>query len=201
MAAEGEADFGLLAEVLLDAGEPGFGVFPGWVVAVELVGAEGVVHVGEVERSVAYIGGEAGGGDELEIAVVAVGFEAGGEIAGERNFFGELFAQDAEREALLIDAVVAEGGAEAEFGNGGWRGDDIDDAADGVRAIERGTGAAHDFNALDVFERHRDIHVGVAGLRVAEAHAVEQDEGLAEAGAADGEIGLHAIGRALLEVE
>ena len=41
----------------------------------------------------------------------------------------------------------------------------------------------------------------MAGLRVVETHAVEQHEGLAEAGAADGEIGLHAVGRALGEVE
>src|ERR1035441_10657241 len=40
-----------------------------------------------------------------------------------------------------------------------------------------------------------------AGLRIVEAHPVEQHQRLAEACAADGEIGLHAAGRAFLEVE
>src|ERR1035441_4019323 len=39
------------------------------------------------------------------------------------------------------------------------------------------------------------------GLRVVEAHAVEQHQRLAEARAADGEIALHAVGRAFFEVE
>ncbi len=201
MAAEGEADFGFLSESLFDAGEPGLGVFPGRVVAVELIRAEGVVHIGEVEGAVAEIGGEAGGGEELEVAVIAIGLEAGGEIAGEGEFLGEFLADDAEGDALLIDASVAERGAEAQFGGGGGRGDDVDDAADGVRTVEGGAGAAHDFDAVDVFQGRGDIHVGVAGLGIVEAHAVEEDEGLAEAGAADGEIGLDAVGGALLKVE
>ena len=41
----------------------------------------------------------------------------------------------------------------------------------------------------------------VPGLRIVEAHAVEQHERLAEDGAADGEIALHAVGRAFGEVE
>ena len=41
----------------------------------------------------------------------------------------------------------------------------------------------------------------MAGLRVVEAQPVEQHERLAEAGAADGEVALHAVGRAGAQVE
>jgi hypothetical protein len=41
----------------------------------------------------------------------------------------------------------------------------------------------------------------VAGLRVVHAAAVEEDEGLGERGAADGEVALEAVGGALAEVE
>ena len=58
--AEGEARAGLLAERLLHAGEPGLGVFPRIEIAVELVGAEWVVHVGQVDGAVADAGGDAG---------------------------------------------------------------------------------------------------------------------------------------------
>jgi hypothetical protein len=41
----------------------------------------------------------------------------------------------------------------------------------------------------------------VAGLGVVDAEAVEEDEGLLEGGAAEGEVGLNAVGGASLEVE
>ena len=41
----------------------------------------------------------------------------------------------------------------------------------------------------------------MAGLRVVEAHAVQQNERLSEGGAADGEIGDETAGSALLQVE
>ena len=51
---------------------------------------------------------------------------------------------------------------------------------------------------VDGIERHRDIHIVMAGLRVAQPLAVEQHQRLREGAAADREVGLHAIGRALL---
>ena len=199
--AEGEADVGLGAECLLHAGEPGLGVLPGIEVAVELIGAEGVIHVGEVERAVAEVRGKAGDGGEIEIAVVAVGTEAGRKIAREGELLGDFLAGDAEGGALLVDAVAAECGAQAEFGDGGRLGDDVDDAAHGVGSVESGTRPAHHFDALHAFEGHRDVHIVMAGLWVVQTHAVEQHEGLAEAGAADGEIRLDAVGGAFGEVE
>ena len=138
---------------------------------------------------------------KLEIAIVAVGPEAGRKIAREGELLGHLLAGDAERGALLVDAIAAECRAQAEFGDGGRLGDDVDHAAHGVGAVEGGARSAHHFDALHAFERHRDIHVVMPGLRVVEAHAVEQDEGLTEARAADGEVHLHAVGRAFGEVE
>ena len=160
-----------------------------------------MVHVGQVERAVAEVGRQARDGGELQIAIVAVGLEAGGKIARERELLGELLACDPERGALLVDAVAAERGAQAEFGIRRRRGDDVDHAAHGVRAVERGARSAHHLDALDAFERHRDIHVVVAGLHVVEPHAVEQHQRLAEARAADREVGLHAVRRAFGEVE
>ena len=72
---------------------------------------------------------------------------------------------------------------------------------DRVRPVQRRARAAQHFDAVDGIERHGDIHVVVAGLRVAQALAVEQHQRLAESAAADREIGLYAIGRAFLQVE
>jgi hypothetical protein len=160
-----------------------------------------VIHVGQVEGAVAEIGGEARDGGELQVAIVAVGHEAGRKIAREGELLGDFLAGDAERGALLVDAVAAERRTQAEFGDLGRLGDDVDDAAHGVGAVHGGTRSAHDFHALHAFERHRDIHIVMPGLRVVEAHAVEQHQRLAEARAADGEIALHAVGRAFGEVE
>ena len=57
------------------------------------------------------------------------------------------------------------------------------------------------FDPRNRIERHGDVHIVMAGLNVVEALAVQQDERLAEAGAADREVALHAAGRALAKVE
>ena len=41
----------------------------------------------------------------------------------------------------------------------------------------------------------------MAGLDIADAQAIEEDQGLAEVGAAEGDVGLDAVRRALLEVD
>src|ERR1022692_4969577 len=106
--AEGETGARLGAQGLLYPGEPRLGVLPGVEIPVELVGAEGVVHVGEVERAVAEIRGEARDRGELQVAIVAVGLETGRKIAREGYLFGHLAAGDPERGALLVDAVAAQ---------------------------------------------------------------------------------------------
>ena len=84
---------------------------------------------------------------------------------------------------------------------GGWLGEEVDGAADGVGAVEGGAGAVEDVDAGDGVEGDGDVEVEVAGLGVVDAEAVEEDEGLLEGGAADGEVGLDAVGGAGLEVE
>ncbi len=58
-----------------------------------------------------------------------------------------------------------------------------------------------DVDAGDGVEGDGDVEVEVAGLGVVDAKAVEEDEGLLEGGAAEGEVGLDAVGGAGLEVE
>ena len=58
-----------------------------------------------------------------------------------------------------------------------------------------------DVDSGDGVEGDGDIEIQVAGLGVVDAEAVEEDEGLLEGGAAEGEVGLDAVGGAGLEVE
>ena len=104
---------------------------------------------------------------------------------------------------MLLDggeAAAACAGYNREAG-GGWLGEEIDGAADGVGAVEGGTGAVEDVDAGDGVEGNGDVEVQVAGLGVVDAETVEEDEGLLEGGATEGEVGLDAVGCAGLEVE
>jgi hypothetical protein len=58
-----------------------------------------------------------------------------------------------------------------------------------------------DVDAGHGVEGNGDVEIEVAGLRVVDAEAVEKDEGLLEGGAAEGEVGLNAVGSAGLEIE
>ena len=57
-----------------------------------------------------------------------------------------------------------------------------------------------DVDAGDGVEGDGDVEVEVAGFGVVDAEAVEEDEGLLEGGAAEGEVGLDAVWGAGLEV-
>lgn len=57
------------------------------------------------------------------------------------------------------------------------------------------------FDPADRIDGDGKIHIVMTGLRIIEAEAIEQHEGLAIAGAADGDVALHAIGRTLLKIE
>ena len=56
-------------------------------------------------------------------------------------------------------------------------------------------------DAGDGVERDGDVEVEVAGLGIVDAEAVDEDEGLLEGSAADGEVGLNAFAGAGLQVE
>jgi hypothetical protein len=56
-------------------------------------------------------------------------------------------------------------------------------------------------DAGDGVERDGNVEVQVAGFGIVDAEAVDENEGLLEGGAADGEVGLNAFGGAGLDVE
>ena len=124
------------------------------------------------------------------------------EKSREKVSCSESFAEGiGQRDALLVDAVVAHRGAQAQFQTLRRRGDDVDHAGGGIRAVHAGAGTAQHLDLRHGIQRHGDIHIVMAGLDVVQAQAVEQHQGLAEAAAANGKIGLHAVGSALLQVE
>ncbi len=104
---------------------------------------------------------------------------------------------------MLLDGGVAAAASAAGDSEAGGRGlcEEVDGAADGVGAVEGGAGAVEDVDAGDGVEGDGDVEVEVAGLGVVDAEAVEEDEGLLEGGAAEGEVGLNTVGGAGLEVE
>ena len=185
----------------MQAGEPDLGVLEGIVVAVELVGAVGTVAVAQGDVGDAEGVLQMGLGAELEIAVVAVVGEAVGEVAREGDGLGPGSEDEGAIGALLVGAEVAESEADGEVAGFGSAGDEVDRAAHGVGAVHGGTGAFENFDAVDGSDGNGEVHAVVAGLDVADAQAVEQDQGLAEVGAADGDVGLDAVGRALLQVD
>ena len=103
--------------------------------------------------------------------------------------------------ALLLGAPVAEAGAEADFGVFGGAGDEVDDAGGCVGTVQRRPGAFENFDLGEGIERDGDVHVEIGRLHAVEAHAVPEDEGLAEGAAADGEATLDGAGGTFAEVE
>ena len=108
--------------------------------------------------------------------------------------------REAHRGRGLDEIVLADGDVGREARSGA-PGDDVDGAADRVGAVHRGAAAEQHLDALDVEQRDRDVAVVVPRLRVVEASAVDQHEGLAEAGAADREVGLDAARAALAHLD
>jgi hypothetical protein len=77
-------------------------------------------------------------------------------------------------------------------GRGRTAGDDVDRAAEGVGAEDRGPRSLQNLDPLDGVERHGDVAVVVARLGVVQANAVDQHQHLTEICPANGEVGLHA---------
>ena len=120
-------------------------------------------------REVVVAGGEA----PRELAVAARGPEA-----AVRRALGAVAADDA---ALTFAGLL---------------GDDVDDAVEGVGAVERRAGAAHDLDALDVLDADRERLPDRGAEEVdVDAAAVDEDEGLVREAlveAADAHLGLAA---------
>ena len=102
---------------------------------------------------------------------------------------------------LLVEAEVSRAAEQTQFAGIERRGAGVDNAADRVRTVERRAGALQHFHAGKHFKRDRQIEIEVARLHVIHAEAVEQDEGLPERSAANGDVGLQRAGRALLQIE
>ena len=144
---------------------------------------------------------EPGLGGAGEGVVAAVGDEAVGGVAAAGELLGERLGVVGGAKMLLFGAEVAEADFGGDGGEVGLGGDEVDGAAEGVGAVEGGAGAVEDVDAGDGFERDGDVEVEVTRLGVVDAETVEQDEGLLEGGAADGEVGLDAVAAAGLEIE
>ena len=104
------------------------------------------------------------------------------------------------RTAAALDPGLAARGHQPEaagFDNGGrglnaFARDDVDRPAKRIRAKDRRPGTVENFDPFDRVERHGDVAVMVARLRIVQSHAVDEHEHLAEVGAANREVGLNA---------
>ena len=94
-----------------------------------------------------------------EVARVAAGLEARSEIALERQQARKTPYNLRERHALEVHTEVPHPGGDACFGRLGLARNHVDNAADGVGAVERRTGAAQHLHAIHRFERQHQVHV------------------------------------------
>lgn len=69
--------------------------------------------------------------------------------------------------------------------------DDIDQPTGRTAAVGNASGALDDLDAFDVLNRHRHVEIVVAGLRIAQRHAVDQNQRLFIGRAADTDVGLN----------
>jgi len=99
-------------------------------------------------------------------------------------------AGDARRSLARVVGAEAGEGLAAQAGGAPF-GDDVDDAADGVRPVERRRRAAQDFDALHVVQRH-EAQGRAAEVDGVDRQAVDQHLGLNGFSAAQVEIGRRA---------
>jgi len=163
-----EAGGGLLAELLLDAGEPALGALPRGVRAVKLVGSVGAVAGGEedvgcVVRGAGLPGGfpgEPGFRGEGVARVVSVWDEAVGGVAAAGELFGNGALGDGGAE-VLFDGVVAASACAGDDGEAWGRrlGEEVDGSADGVGAVKRRSRPVEDVDSGDGVEGDGDVEV------------------------------------------
>ncbi len=183
-------------------GEPVFaahqrliGPFPRRRRAVEPGRPEFLVQVGDRQRRPLADGALVA--RQLDV-VVAMRREPGRLVELARHDVLHRLGVEADRGGGLDQAVLPDGEVGGEARAGPPR-DDVDGAADGIGAVHRRAAAEQDLDPLDVEQRDRNVAVVVARLGVVEAGAVDQHQRLAEAGAADGEVGLDAARRRVRE--
>ena len=125
----------------------------------------------------------------LELLVV-VHLPVGGLVVGVFRAAGELAGIDIHGHVLVEAPVVqhASAGGDAD-GRLGVVGDDVDDASDGIRAVERRGGTAEDLDALDILQAD-----AVPAVVAADALAVLEDDDVVIADAVEVHEGAHAVG-------
>ena len=181
--------------------EPGLGALPGVVGAVELVGAEGPVAVGQDEAGSAPAGARVREGSQRQAAVIAVRREAGGKVARKRELLADAAPRRGRLAALLVDAEVPHRSPQPELGGFRRFRDQVHHAAHRVRAIVGRAGALQHLDSIQGVHGERDVEIVMAGLRVVHAQAIHEHQRLAKGSTADGEIGRNAVGRTRLQVE
>ena len=98
-----------------------------------------------------------------------------------------------------MDSKLPSRGAQAQRVVVGRGSEKIDDAAERVDAVQRGARAFENLDRVHRLEGNGQVEVVVRGLAVVDAEAVEQDQSLLKAAAAQNDVGLGAAGAALLE--
>ncbi len=197
------------AEALGLEGVGGIAAGSGAVVVVALVGlperrAEDGRGFGEVERAGR---GEAGGAVAVDLGV-AVGLFGGGEAGGieggevEGEFAAGVAAGEAEGAAIAVEAAAFGAIATLEAVFGGPRRGDVDDAGDGLAAVDRRLAAAQHLDAADVVGREaRERGIDLRRGRVGDLDAVDEDAGIGLGCAAQCEARDRAGGAGLVDVD
>ena len=83
---------------------------------------------------------------------------------------------------------------------GGLFRDNVDGAEQGGRAVGTRRRALKDLDALNLGHTYREVHRVVAGLRVGDAHPVQQDGNLLAGSATQADVGLDPFGAPLTDV-
>ena len=166
--------------------------------SVERVGAEVPARVAETERHGPRARVPAAGDAQEAGRGLRVVAEAGvlGPVPVDRRRDG---LADAHRRAIAagVERVAAVGVARLELHvrppEVRAARHDVHDAADGVRAPERGTAAREDLDPLDGVERHVEIRGEVAALGIRHGLAVHEEQRPVEVRAADPDVGLRPV--------
>src|SRR5580692_9900872 len=125
VAAVGKGELGVLAEVLMEGGVPGFGALPGIVVAVKLIRAEGTVERGQENSCRTQFRAQDRFGGAGGAAIFAVIFKSVGKSSLERELLEEGTEAECEESALRIGSEAADGASKQEFSRLRYTRDDV----------------------------------------------------------------------------
>ena len=180
---------------LAEAAQPGAGELGAAVPAVAAAGTEVLVAVGVAVRFV----GEAAG--EHRAGADAAGIDAAGVLRADAEVVPGVLAAAGQPGLAAQQAVAAGGHAEGRPQAAIARtaaGEDLDHSPDRVGAVQAGTRAAHDLDALDLLHRNL-LERRQPGADRSHPHAIDQQQGMSGVGAAQEQRGLLAVAAAVGE--